>query len=68
MCVYLSLYVYTQAVAFKRTAHLWVNLFSDVGKCSSSVDILSENSLGYIQLDEGLAVDKPVHDVLLQCR
>ena len=55
-------------VLFLTRGYLWVHFLSDVGKGSSSVDILPVHHLGYVQLDEGLAVDKPVHDVLLQSR
>ena len=48
--------------------YLWVHFLPDVGKGGSSVDILPVDYLGYVQLDEGLAMDEPVHDVLLQSR
>ena len=40
----------------------------NVGKGGSSVDILPVDHLGYVQLDQGLAMDESVHDVLLQSR
>ena len=51
-----------------QVSHLWFHFFPNVSKGGGSVDILPVDHLGYVQLDERLAMDESVHDALLQSR